>query len=43
MNAKKTEKIQTTVRRPSASIMLLCGPAMVELRFSDSKGTEGKI
>ena len=43
MNAKKTEKIRTTIRRPSASIMLLCGPAMIELRFSVSKDTKGKI
>ena len=31
MNAKKTETIRTTIRRPSASIMLLYRSAMIEL------------
>lgn len=43
MNAKRTEKTRTTVRRPSANIMLLCGPEKVALRFFASKCIEGKI
>lgn len=43
MNAKKTEKILTTIRRPRVGIMLLYRLGMTELRCSDSKGTEGKI
>lgn len=42
MNAKKTETIRTTIRRPNASMMLLYRSAKIESRFSVSKDTKGK-